>query len=65
MRVLRLSIVGALLALAFELVAQTPSPCANACLQTYKAAVKACNGNPACLAAARTAAVSCVKACGF
>ncbi len=42
-----------------------PNPCANACWQTYTNAVKACNGNPTCLAAARAAALACVQGCGL
>ena len=42
-----------------------PNPCANACWQTYTSAVKACNGDPTCLAAARAAALKCVQGCGL
>ena len=66
--ILGVCIIGTLLAAAIELVAQTPktpSACANACLNTYVTAVKACNGNPTCLAAARAAAEACIAHCGF
>jgi len=68
MKVFRLSAIGALLAvlaLGIQLIAQTPSPCAAACLKAYKKAVVACNGNASCLASARAAAVSCIKGCGL
>jgi len=42
-----------------------PNPCANACWQNYTSAVKACHGDPACLAAARAAALACVHGCGL
>ncbi len=42
-----------------------PNPCANACWQNYTSAVKACHGDPACLAAARAAALACVQGCGL
>jgi hypothetical protein len=48
------------------LVAQgPPNPCANACLETYKAAVKACDRDAACLAAARESLQACVRTCAF
>jgi hypothetical protein len=54
----------ALILFASFLAAQgPPNPCANACWQTYANAVKACNGDPACLAKARAAALSCVQGC--
>jgi hypothetical protein len=63
----RLVIVVTLVALAFLgslLVAQqTPNACANGCLAQYVAAVKACHGNPTCLAAARQAAKACIQGC--
>lgn len=60
----RLAVLAALALLASMLEAQgPPNPCLNTCLQNYKAAVKACNGDPACLAGARTAARACVASC--
>jgi hypothetical protein len=48
------------------LVAQgPPNPCANACWQNYTNAVKACHGDPGCLAAARAAALACVQGCNL
>lgn len=55
-----------LIFLATFLAAQgPPNPCANACWQNYTSAVKACHGDPACLAAARAAALACVRGCGL
>jgi hypothetical protein len=56
----------ALVMLGSVLVAQPPcdGACASACLAQYKAAVKACDGSPACLAAAREAARACIEGCG-
>ena len=60
----RLAVLAALALLASMLEAQgPPNACANACLQNYKAAVQACNGNAACLAAAREAARACIAGC--
>jgi len=42
-----------------------PNTCLNACRQTYTNAVKACHGDPTCLAAARAAALACVQGCGL
>lgn len=63
--IVRLSIVGTLLAVAYQVVAQTPSPCANTCLKTYRAAVAACKGDTSCIAAARAAARACIKTCAL
>ena len=60
----RLAVLAALALLASMLEAQgPPNACLNTCLQNYKAAVHACNGNAACLAAAREAAQACVSSC--
>jgi hypothetical protein len=40
-----------------------PGACERACHATYVAAVRACAGDPDCLAAARAAALACVQAC--
>jgi hypothetical protein len=40
-----------------------PGTCERACHATYVAAVRACAGDPECLAAARAAAVACIQAC--
>jgi len=62
----KLVVLAALALLASLLQAQgPPNTCANACLQNYKAAVQACNGNPACLAAARAAARVCIASCNL
>jgi hypothetical protein len=54
----------ALILLASLLLAQgPPNPCVNACWQAYLAAVQSCQGNPACLAAARAEARACVQGC--
>jgi len=58
--------LAALALLASMLAAQgPPNACANACLQNYKAAVQACGGNAACLAAAREAARACIASCSL
>ena len=63
-RFVMLLVPVALILFASLLVAQgPPNPCANACWQTYTNAVKACHGDPACLAAARAAAQACVRGC--
>ncbi len=63
-RFLLLVVPMALVFVASFLAAQgPPNPCANACWQTYTEAVKACHGDPACLAAARAAALACVQGC--
>ena len=56
----------ALIMLGSVLVARPPCDpaCASACLAQYRAAVKACDGSPACLAAAREAARTCIEGCG-
>jgi hypothetical protein len=56
----------ALVMLGSVLVAQPPCDraCASVCLAQYIAAVKACDGSPACLAAAREAARACIEGCG-
>jgi hypothetical protein len=60
----KLVVLAALALLASMLEAQgPPNACANACLQNYKAAVRACKGNPACVAAARASAEACVRGC--
>ena len=60
----RLAVLAALALLASMLEAQgPPNACANACLQNYKAAVQACGGNAACVAAAREAAKVCIGGC--
>jgi hypothetical protein len=65
-RFVMLVVSVALILFASFLAAQgPPNPCANACWQTYTNAVKACNGNPTCLAAARAAALACVQGCGL
>lgn len=59
-------VLAALALLASMLQAQgPPNTCANACLQNYKAAVQACHGDAACLAAARAAAKACVAGCNL
>ena len=63
-QLVKLAVLAALAMLASVLLAQgPPNPCANACLQTYKAAVRDCGGNAACQAAARAAAKACVEGC--
>ncbi len=65
-RFVLLVVPGALILFASFLAAQgPPNLCANACWQNYTNAVKACNGNPTCLAAARAAALACVQGCGL
>jgi hypothetical protein len=62
----KLVVLAALALLASVLLAQgPPNACANACLQNYKAAVQACHGDAACLAAAREAAKACIATCGL
>jgi hypothetical protein len=54
----------ALILFASFLAAQgPPNTCANACWQKYTSDVKACHGDPACLAAARAAALACIQNC--
>ena len=65
-RLVTLVVLGALVLLGSLLVAQgPPNACLDACLSEYQAAVRACDGDPACLAAARAAAEACIDACGF
>lgn len=61
-----LVVPAALILFASFLAAQGPpsNPCADACLQAYLNAVKACDGNPTCLANAREAAQTCLGLCG-
>ena len=64
-RSVMLVVPAVLLLFASLIAAQGPPPCANACWQTYLGAVHACHGDPACLAAARKAAETCVvQGCG-
>jgi hypothetical protein len=61
-----LLVAAALILFASFLAAQgPPNPCANGCWQTYTSTVKACNGDPTCLAKARAAALTCVQGCGL
>ncbi len=65
-QLVKLAVLGALALLASMLEAQgPPNACANACLQNYKAAVQACGGNAACVAAAREAAKACIASCNL
>ena len=65
-QLVKLAALAALALLASMLEAQgPPNACANAYLQTYKAAVRACDGNAACLAAAREAAKACIASCNL
>ena len=65
-RILMYLVVGALVLFGSLLLAQgPPNACANACLQNYKAAVRACDGNAACLGAAREAAKACIASCNL
>jgi len=64
-RLVMLVTLVALVMLGSVLVAQPcDRACASACLAQYIAAVKACDGSPACLAAAREAARACIEGCG-
>jgi len=63
-QLVKLAVLGALALLASMLEAQgPPNACANACLEQYRAAVKGCGGDPACLAGARAAARACIAGC--
>ena len=62
-RFLMLFVSAALILFASFLAAQGPPGCANACWQNYTSSVKACHGDPTCLAAARGAARACVQGC--
>ena len=65
-RVVVLVVPAALILFASFLAAQgPPKQCLDVCRQNYTNAVKACNGNPTCLAAARAAALACVQSCGL
>ncbi len=65
-RFVMLLVPGALILFASLLAAQgPPNPCVNACWLTYTNAVKGCHGDPACLAAARAAALACVQGCNL
>lgn len=65
-RFVMLAVSAALILFASFLAAQgPPNPCANACWEKYTDTVKGCHGDPACLAAARAAALACVKGCGL
>lgn len=58
----------ALIVFSSFLVAQgppTPNPCAKTCQQIFAETVQNCHGNQECLAAARAAALSCLKGCGL
>ena len=52
-----------LILFASFLAAQGPPGCANGCWQKYLDTVHVCHGDPACLAAARAAALACVQGC--
>ena len=63
-RLVMLLVPAALILFAAFLAAQgPPSSCANACWRNYTSAVKACHGDPSCLANARAAALACVQGC--
>ena len=63
-RFVMLVVPVALILFASFLAAQgPPNTCLNAYRQTYTNAVKACHGDPTCLAAARAAALACVQGC--
>jgi hypothetical protein len=64
-RFVMLVVPVALILFASFLAAQGPPGCANACWQAYTDAVKACHGDPACLAKARADALACVQGCGL
>ena len=64
-RFVMLVVPVALILFASFLAAQGPPGCANACWQAYTDAVKACRGDPACLAKARADALACVQGCGL
>jgi len=63
-RFVMLVVPVALVLFASFLAAQGPPGCANVCWQKYTSDVKACHGDPTCLAAARAAALACVQGCG-
>jgi hypothetical protein len=63
-RFVMLVVPVALILFASFLTAQgPPNTCLNACRQAHTNAVKACHGDPTCLAAARAAALACVQGC--
>jgi hypothetical protein len=64
-RFVMLVVPVALILFASFLAAQGPPGCANVCWQKYTSDVKACHGDPTCLAAARAAALACVEGCGL
>ncbi len=65
-RFVMLVVPAALILFASFLAAQgPPNPCANTCWLNYTSAVKACHGDPACLAKARAEALACVQGCGL
>jgi hypothetical protein len=49
---------------SFLLAQGPPNNCAKTCQQIYADAVKSWHGDQACLAAARGAALNCLKGCG-
>lgn len=60
----KLAVMAALALLALMLEAQgPPNACANTCLQSFKAKVRACKGDAACVADARASAEACVRGC--
>lgn len=64
-RFVMLVVPVALILFASFLAAQGPPGCANVCRQKYTSDVKACHGDPTCLAAARADALACVQGCGL
>ena len=64
-RFVMLVVPVALILFASFLAAQGPPGCANVCWQKYTSDVKACHGDPGCLANARAAALACVQGCGL
>jgi len=53
--------VAVILFASFLMAQGPPNPCLIACRQTYTDSVKACKGNPTCLANARAAAEACIR----
>ena len=64
-RFVMLVVPVALILFASFLAAQGPPGCANVCWQKYTSDVKACHGDPGCLANTRAAALACVHGCGL
>jgi len=64
-RFVMLVVPVALILFGSFLAAQGPPGCANVCWQKYTSDVKACHGDPACLAKARADALACVQGCGL